>query len=122
MAVLEFEGRRTGKRFAIPVGVHAVDGHGSVVFTEASWRRNVEGGRKLTLRRGNTRRYGSGVLVEDPKAVADALMAPWRRSGRGLAMQTAPGHQLTRGDLIRLGRTMLRVRWTADGWRAPAPR
>lgn len=110
MAVLGYSGRRTGQQFAIPVGVHDVDDQGSVVFTEAPWRRNFEGGRKLTLYRGSSRRHGRGVLVEDPEAVADALMAAVAKVGpRGLAMRTAPGHQITREDLLRLGRTMLRV-------------
>lgn len=110
MAVLEYEGRRSGKQFAIPVGVHDVDGNGSVVFTEAPWRRNFEGGRELTLRRGSNRRHGRGVLVEDPEAVGDALAAAVATVGpRGLAMTVAPGHDITREDLVRLGRTMLRV-------------
>lgn len=110
LAVLEYVGRRTGKQIAIPVGVHDVDGDGSVVFTEAPWRRNFEGGRSLTLVRGNNRRQGRGVLVEDPEAVADALVAAVAKVGpRGLAMKTAPGHQITREELLRLGRTMVRV-------------
>ncbi len=51
-----------------------------------------------------------GVLVEDPEAVADALVAAVAEVGpSGLAMKTVPGHQITREDLLRLGRTMLRV-------------
>jgi hypothetical protein len=110
MALLEYEGRRSGKQFAIPVGVHDVDGNGSVVFTEAPWRRNFEGGRELTLSRGRNRRPGRGILVEDPEAVADALVAAVAKVGpRGLAMTASPGHDITRDDLLRLGRTMLRV-------------
>lgn len=110
MAVLEFVGRRSGKLFAIPVGVHDVDRDGSVVFTEAPWRRNFEGGRVLTLRRGSNQRRGIGVLVEDPEIVADALVAAVAKVGvRGLAMKAAPGHQVVREDLLRLGRNMLRI-------------
>ena len=110
MAVLEFVGRRTGKLFAIPVGVHDVDGDGSVVFTEAPWRRNFEGGRVLTLRRGNNQQRGRGILVDDPEIVADALVAAVAMVGvRGLAMKAAPGHQVTREELLRLGRNMLRI-------------
>jgi len=110
MHVLEYEGQRSGKRFAIPVGVHEVGGKGSVVFTEAPWRRNFEGGRQLTLHRGSNRRPGHGVLVEDPGAVADALADAVAKVGpRGLAMKVAPGHEITRQDLVRLGRTMIRV-------------
>ena len=35
--LLEFTGRRSGRRFSVPVGVHEVAG-GPVAFTEAAWR------------------------------------------------------------------------------------
>lgn len=44
MAVLEFTGRRSGRRFSVPVGVHEVRAD-LVVFSEAGWRANFAGGR-----------------------------------------------------------------------------
>lgn len=109
MAVLEFTGRRSGRRLSVPVGVHEVD-DGLVVFTEAAWRHNFTGGREVAVRRGAARRRGRGVLVEDPEAVADALGSAIQRVGiRNLAMRAAPGHQITRDDLVRAGRTMVRL-------------
>lgn len=109
LMVLEFTGRRSGRRFAVPVGVHEVQ-DGSVVFTEAGWRRNFAGGHEVTVHRGGKRRHGRGVLVEDPVAVATALGAALERSGaRNLAIRTAPGHQVTHDDLVRLARGMVRL-------------
>ena len=109
MALLEFTGRRSGRRLAVPVGVHEVE-DGLVVFTEAAWRHNFAGGRDVTLRRGPTCRQGRGVLVEDPQAVAVALGDAVARVGaRNLAMRTAPGRQITHDDLVRLGRRMVRL-------------
>lgn len=109
MALLEFTGRRSGRRLAVPIGVHEVE-DGPVVFTEAGWRHNFAGGREVTLRRGRRRRHGRGVLVEDPEIVADALGIAIERVGaRNLAMRTAPGRQITRHDLVRLGRKMVRL-------------
>ena len=109
MAVLEFTGRRSGRRFAVPVGVHEVK-DGPVVFTEAAWRRNFAGGREVTVRRGRARRPGRGVLVEDPEVVALTLGDAVERVGaRNLAMRTAPGRQVTHDDLVRLGRSMVQL-------------
>ena len=109
MAVLEFTGRRSGRRFSVPVGVHDVR-DGLVVFSEAGWRRNFAGGREVTLRRGRQRRRGTALLVDDPLQVADALGVAVERFGaRELAMRTLPGHEITHDDLLRLGRGMLRL-------------
>ena len=109
MAVLEFAGRRSGRRFAVCVGVHEVDG-GPVVFTEAPWRHNFADGRDVLLRRGGHRRPGRGLLVEDPEAVAHALGQAVERVGPGgLALRVAPGHEVTHEDLRRLGRSMVRL-------------
>lgn len=112
LAVLEYTGRRSGRRFVVPVGVHEVE-QGLVVFTEAGWRRNFEGGRDVTLRRGRHRRHGRGVLVEDPDTVATALATAIERVGvSNLAMRTAPGRQITHDDLVRVGRSMIRLELT----------
>ena len=109
MAVLEFTGRRSGRRFEVCVGVHEVAG-GPVVFTEAPWRRNFAEGRDVVLRRGEQRRAGRGLLVEDPEAVAHALGQAVERVGPGgLALRVAPGHHVTHDDLRRLGRSMVRL-------------
>lgn len=109
MAVLEFTGRRSGRRFVVPVGVHEVRGH-RVVFTEARWRHNFAGGRDVTMQRGRLRRCGRGLLVEDPCAVADALAVAIEQVGaRNLAMRTQPGRQVTYDDLVRLGRGMIQL-------------
>lgn len=109
MSVLEFTGRRSGRRFSVPVGVHEVR-YDLVVFSEAGWRRNFADGREVTVRRGRQRRHGRAVLVEDPAKVAAALGVAVERIGaRNLAMRTAPGHEITRQDLLRLGRGMLRL-------------
>ncbi|HET7475673.1 MAG TPA: hypothetical protein VFJ97_06560 [Dermatophilaceae bacterium] len=109
MAVIEFTGRRSGRRYAVPVGVHDVPG-GPVVFTESPWRRNFAGGGQVTVTRGRDRRRGRGVLVQDPDAVADALSIAVDKAGpRNLAMRVTPGHQITRADLVQLGRNMVRL-------------
>ena len=109
MAVLEFNGRRSGRRFAVPVGVHNVRDD-LVVFSEAGWRRNFAGGQEVTVRRGRQRRRGRALLIEDPVEVATVLSVAVERIGaRNLAMRTPPGHEITHEDLLRLGRGMIRL-------------
>ena len=109
MAVLVFTGRRSGRRFAVPVGVHELAA-GPVVFTEARWRLNFAGGREVSVRRGRQHREGRGVLVEDLEAVAQALAEAVERVGaRDLALRTTPGHEITREDLLALDRRMVRL-------------
>ena len=108
--LLEFTGRRSGRRFSVPVGVHEVAG-GPVAFTEAAWRSNFAGGRELLVRRGRSVRRGSGELVSDAEVVADALAQALAAVGpQGLGLRTAPGHVVTRDDLVRLGRGLVRLR------------
>lgn len=114
LAVLDFTGRKSGRRLLVPVGVHEV-ATGRVVFTEAAWARNFTGGREVTVQRGRDRRRGRGVLVEEPHAVADALADAVQRYGaRNLAMQATPGREITHDDLVRLGRSMVRLELDGD--------
>lgn len=109
MAVLEFIGRRSGRRLAVPVGVHEIPG-GPVVFADGGWRHNFAGGRDLMVARGRERRRGRGILVDDPEAVVTALEAAMAQVGAfNLAMRTTPGREVTRDDLRRLGRHMVRL-------------
>lgn len=109
MAVLVFTGRRSGRRFRVPVGVHEL-ASGPVVFTEARWRLNFGGGRDVSVRRGRQHREGRGLLVEDPQQVAQALAEAVERVGaRNLAMRTTPGREVTHDDLVALDRRMVRL-------------
>lgn len=109
MAVLVFTGRRSGRSFTVPVGVHEL-ASGPVVFTEARWRLNFAGGREVSVRRGRQHREGRGVLVEDPQQVAHALAEAIERVGaRDLALRTTPGREITHDDLLALDRRMVRL-------------
>lgn len=114
LAVLDFTGRKSGRRLLVPVGVHEV-ATGRVVFTEAAWGRNFLGGRDVVVQRGRDRRPWRGVLVEDPHAVADALDDAIQRYGaRNLALKATPGREITHDDLVRLGRSMVRLELGGD--------
>lgn len=80
LGLLRFTGRRTGRRYNIPVGVHEIEG-ALVVFTPARWAANFEGGAPAELVRAGKRTSMRGVLVQDP-----AQVGPWLRA----ALTSAP--------------------------------
>jgi hypothetical protein len=67
--VLRFFGRKTGRRYDIPVVAHRLDGE-LYALTDAPWRYNFRGGAdvEVTLDGHVTRMRGE--LLDDPEAVA----------------------------------------------------
>jgi len=74
LMLLEFAGRRSGKRYALPVG-YVRAGDELLVGTEKGWKRNVRGGHPVTVRLQGERRTGTADLIED----AAGLEAAYRR-------------------------------------------
>lgn len=96
LGLLRVTGRRTGRRYEVPVGVHRVP-EGQVVFTDAPWRLNFRGGADAELVLGGRTTAVHGELVEDAarvgpllRAVLDSGVAP-----RRVALQVAAGHRPT---------------------------
>lgn len=70
LSILTVTGRRTGKRYEVPVSVVALDGS-PIVLTAARWRVNLRGGADVEVRAGRVTRHLHATLVEDPERVAD---------------------------------------------------
>jgi hypothetical protein len=115
VALIEFTGRRSGRRYRVPVGWHGLDGT-TTVFTPARWRANFAGGVAADVRHRGRSRQMTGTLVTDPTAVAHALQrvldagTPPRRIG----LSIAPGHTLTEDDVTSTHRAMIRFQPAAD--------
>jgi hypothetical protein len=96
VGLLRFTGRRTGRRYDVPVGVHRLP-QGLVVVTDAPWRLNFRGGADAELVLGGRTTAVRGELVEEPARVGPLLRAildsgvPPRR----VALQVAAGHRPT---------------------------
>jgi len=108
-ALLEFSGRRSGRRFLVPVGWHS-DGRNPVVFTPAPWRANFAEPRDVVVRyRGRTQRM-VGTLVPDAADVAAALNAVIAAGEPASRMGIkAPGdHVLTPDDVCLVDRQAIR--------------
>ena len=108
-ALLEFQGRRSGRRFRVPVGWHEIDG-GAAVFSPAAWRENFRDGRAATVWFRGVRRELTGVLHVDPDGVAAALQSLAERRGslRPIGVDLVRGHTITASDVDAVDRAVIR--------------
>jgi hypothetical protein len=108
LTVLHFDGRRSGKRYAVPVMTY--DHNGPVVFTDASWAANFVGGAPVVVRRGGRTHSGFAGVVSDPHEAADGLRAVLAglRSPRGLGLVIDEGHVPSDAELNAV-RRMIRI-------------
>jgi hypothetical protein len=109
LAELRFNGRKSGREYRIPVGLHDV-GEWRVVFTSEVWRLNFRHGAPLTVKTGGRTFEATGTLVEDPEEVARALQHAID-SGASLSLlglKMEKGHRITADD-VRDMRDMVRV-------------
>lgn len=94
VAVLRVTGRRSGRRFDVPVGVHEVAGQ-RLVFTDAPWRLNFRGGAPAELLSGGRLTTVHVRLVEDPAEVGALFRAAFAAgtTPAQIALDVPPGHQ-----------------------------
>ena len=109
LAVLEFGGRRTHRRYHVVTGWYRLEGD-DVVFTPALWRSNFTGGAAASVRHRGTLRMLHGVLDTDPASVAEAFnrVISAGTSPRALGLRVPPGHRLTSDDVERTKRAVIR--------------
>jgi hypothetical protein len=69
LALLSFTGRKTGRRYAVPVGYHEIGGHG-VILTARAWRVNLRGGAEVEVVHDGVSAPMRAELIEDPREVA----------------------------------------------------
>jgi hypothetical protein len=109
VALLEFHGRRSGRRYRVPVGWHRIDGR-PAVFTPAPWRENFRGGRAATIWHRGHRLDAIATLDDDPAHVAAALqsLADVRGSVRAVGVRMPPGRPVTAADAESVDRALIR--------------
>lgn len=108
--MLRVTGRRTGRRYEIPVGVWPVD-EGVVVFTDAPWLHNFAAGAEAELvHRGRTQ-HVYGRVVDDPARIGTwmrGVLATGVKPNRvGIALP--PGHTITDDEAAALRKAVLLV-------------
>ena len=108
VVLLEFEGRRSGKHYAVPVMSYDYNG-ATVVFTDGRWASNFKGGAPVTVRRiGRT--YTGVADLSEGDDVAPALRAVLAglRSPRRVGLSIDTGHVPTDAELRSL-RVLIRL-------------
>jgi hypothetical protein len=78
MMVLTFTGRKSGRRYSVPVSAHRSD-DGLYAMAGAAWRLNFRGGAATEVLHDGKTTTMHGELIEDPVAVAD-LAHRWAES------------------------------------------
>jgi hypothetical protein len=84
LLMLHVTGRRTGRRYDIPVGYLPLDGR-FLVVTQHSWRANLRGGADLDVTHHGSRQRMHADLDENPDSVASVLRPVIEQIGRQAA-------------------------------------
>jgi deazaflavin-dependent oxidoreductase (nitroreductase family) len=115
--LLELTGRRTGRRYAIPVGHFTIDGLLTVI-TNSGWRRNLRDRPDVSVTLRGQRHVGYATVVEDPDAVAAAYLGVierlgWQAAQRRLGIKISVGRIPTTEELAdavrRSGLSLIRL-------------
>lgn len=94
LALLSFVGRRSGKRYEVPVEYHELDGE-PVILTAASWRANLRGGADVELVHEARRVPMRAELIEKPDEVASLYEALIEQIGVANTKATKIGLEVT---------------------------
>ena len=79
LVTIYFAGRRSGRRYAVPVAYTRQDGR-LFVASQFAWIRNLQGGAPVEIRLRGRRRPASVEFVSDEAAVVDHLDAICRQN------------------------------------------
>jgi hypothetical protein len=90
LALLRFDGRRSGKRYEVPVAFHELDGE-QVILTASGWRANLRGGADVEVIHDGERRPMRAELIEDADEVARIYEALLLKDGIEEAKPTKIG-------------------------------
>ncbi|GAA3501768.1 mycobacterial cell wall protein Rv0580c [Streptomyces prasinosporus] len=116
LALLHFTGRRSGRPYTVPAGVHRL-GEALVVATGSAWRHNFAGGADGELTWRGRRTPVRFVLVTDAERTARGYLelyerygdAAERRLGIAVTGEPAPGHDEFSDAVTRCGLSLIEV-------------
>jgi hypothetical protein len=86
LMLLSFRGRKTGKRFIIPVGYLQRNDH-LFVFSHAAWAKNFRGGAPARVRLRGEVRTGTGTVIEDAAAIGEVVRLMTERHGEQMVQR-----------------------------------
>lgn len=109
IAVVEFVGRRTGRRLRVPMGLQMIDGV-PTAFTCRAWRLNFAGGAPVTvMQRAQPRRAWAILLDATPEQLGTALRQALDNGASpfDLGLKVARRHQPTVAELGAVNLSMI---------------
>lgn len=110
--VVTFTGRKTGRRFSIPVSAHHLDGDLYVIL-EAKWKYNFRDGAPAEVTHSGKTAHMLGELITDPATVADIVHRVAENYGAKKAQQTMgmkfPGNTVPPKDEFQAAATRLGI-------------
>lgn len=111
--VLHLTGRKTGRRYDIPVGYVDMEGK-RIVVTAARWRVNLRGGADVEVTLRGCLRPMHALLEQDPASVAVSYQAMidrigWKKAQRQLGISLPGGRAPT---LLELSDAALEYGWS----------
>ncbi|MEV6674501.1 hypothetical protein [Streptomyces sp. NPDC051162] len=128
LVLLHFTGRRTGRPYTVPAGVHQL-GEGLVVATASPWRHNFAGGADGELTWRGERRPVRYTLVSDAGRTARGYLelyeryggAAARRLGISVSGEQTPGLEEFRDAVESHGLSLVDVLLPQQPGGGPAP-
>jgi hypothetical protein len=112
IALVEFRGRRTGRRLQIPMGLHDIDGV-PTAFTSRPWRLNFIQPAPVTVTRHGEPHRGTALLIAAaPRQVGQALRNALDNgaSAFDLGLKIDRRHEPTIDELAAAGLSMIQFR------------
>jgi hypothetical protein len=110
-ALLEFTGRRSGKKLRVPVCLHTIDGV-PMVFTERPWRLNFTDPAPVTVtQQGRVRRGRAVLLHATPQQVGTALRMALDNGASAfeVGLKVRKAYDPTVADLSTIARSLIRI-------------
>ena len=98
LALLSFVGRRSGKRYEVPVEYHELDGE-PLILTASAWRVNLRGGADVQFVHRGQRVPMRAELIEDADEVASLYEALIEQIGIAKAKATKIGLEVIGEEL-----------------------
>jgi hypothetical protein len=106
LLVLEFTGRRSGRRLSVPV-VGRRHGEALYALTDAPWALNFSGGAAVRVASRGHHWAGTGVLVSDQAEAAAVVRTAIATSGaRHVGLHLPPDRAVTDAELCALRRAV----------------
>jgi hypothetical protein len=86
LMILIFKGRKSGKRYQIPVG-YLPDNGRLYLFSHSAWANNFRGGAPVAMRLRGKLQRGTARIIDDPALIERVVRRMVQERGEGMAQR-----------------------------------